>query len=77
MKFRWKFAYNAILHDKIKPRLECYRWKNIKIHSNHCKEYRSIYFQELIGKITNEQKQRAEVESCIVSLIYMLKNFRN
>jgi hypothetical protein len=62
IKFRWKFAYNAIINEKIKPRFECYKWKNIKNHSNSCKEYRFIYFQELIGKITHEQKQKAEVE---------------
>jgi hypothetical protein len=59
--FRWKFAYIAIVTEKIRPRLECYQWKNIKIHIDRCREYRYIYLQELTGKITNEQKQRAEV----------------
>jgi hypothetical protein len=58
---RWKFAYNAIVDEKIKPHFECYKWENIKIHLNRCREYRLIYSQELTGKITNEQKQRAEV----------------
>jgi hypothetical protein len=71
MKFRWKFAYNTIVNENIKPRLECYKWKNIKIHSNRCKEYRYIYFQELIGKVTNEQKQRAQVEFENFSSNYM------
>jgi hypothetical protein len=59
--FRWKFAYNAIVNEKVKVRFECYKWQNIKLHLNSCKEYRMIYYQELIGKQTNEQKQRAEV----------------
>lgn len=31
------------------------------MHLNNCKEYRAIYFQALMGKMKNEQKQRAEV----------------
>lgn len=61
IKFRWKFACNAIVNEIIKPRLECYQWKHIKNHSNYCKEYRSIYYQGLLGKINDEQKKRAEV----------------
>jgi hypothetical protein len=49
------------VNEKIKVHFECYKWQNIKLHLNYCKEYRSIYYQELSGKITNEQKQRAEV----------------
>lgn len=58
---RWKFAYNAIVNDKIRVHFERYKWQNIILHLKYCKEYRAIYHQELIGKITNEQKQRAEV----------------
>ncbi|CAF4497379.1 unnamed protein product [Rotaria socialis] len=58
---KWIFAYNAIVDEKIRPRLECFKWKNIKTHLENCREYRFIYVQELTGKITNEQKQRAEV----------------
>ncbi|CAF4187784.1 unnamed protein product, partial [Rotaria sp. Silwood2] len=57
---KWIFAYNAIVEEKIKPRLECYKWENIKKHLERCREYRYIYVQELTGKITNEQKQLAE-----------------
>ncbi|CAF1420286.1 unnamed protein product [Rotaria sordida] len=57
---KWIFAYNAILNEKIKPRLECYKWENIKKHLEYCREYRYIYVQELTGKITDEQKQRTE-----------------
>ncbi|CAF1256037.1 unnamed protein product [Rotaria sordida] len=57
---KWIFAYNAIVNEKIKPRLECYKWENIKKHLEYCREYRYIYVQELTGKITDEQKQRTE-----------------
>ncbi|CAF3418854.1 unnamed protein product [Rotaria sp. Silwood1] len=57
---KWIFAYNAIVEEKIKPRLACYKWENIKKHVENCREYRYIYVQGLTGKITNEQKQHAE-----------------
>lgn len=59
--FSWKFAYEAIVNEEIRPRFECYKWENIKAHLDRCREYRSIHLQELTGKLTNEQKQRAEV----------------
>ena len=31
------------------------------MHLARCREYRSIHLQELTGKLTNEQKERAEV----------------
>jgi len=39
---------------------------NIKAHLDRCREYRSIHFQELTaGKLTPEQKQRAEVKNLV------------
>lgn len=49
------------MNEIIKPRIDCYQWKNIQMHSKYRKEYHTIYLQALLGKITNEQKQRAEV----------------
>ncbi|CAF2796909.1 unnamed protein product [Rotaria sp. Silwood2] len=57
---RWKFAYEAIVNEEIRPRFECYKWENIKLHLDRCREYRSLHFQELLGKATVEQKQRAQ-----------------
>ncbi|CAF0869350.1 unnamed protein product [Rotaria sordida] len=57
---KWKFAYEAIVNEEIRPRFECYKWENIKAHLDRCREYREIHFQELTGKLTNEQKKRAE-----------------
>ncbi|CAF3586652.1 unnamed protein product [Adineta steineri] len=56
----WKFAYEAIVNEEIRPRFECYKWENIKAHLDRVREYRTLHFQELTGKISNEQKQRAE-----------------
>ncbi|CAF1411921.1 unnamed protein product [Rotaria sordida] len=57
---RWKFAYEAIVNEDIRPRFDCYKWKNIKTHLDCRREYRSIYIQDLLGKVTAEQKQRAQ-----------------
>ncbi|CAF4513265.1 unnamed protein product [Rotaria sp. Silwood2] len=57
---KWKFAYEAIVNEEVRPKFECYKWENIKLHLDRCREYRSIHFQELLGKTTVEQKQRAE-----------------
>jgi len=59
-KKNWKFAYEAIVNEEIRPRFECYKWENIKAHLDRVREYHKIHFQELTGKLTNEQKQRAE-----------------
>ncbi|CAF4656530.1 unnamed protein product [Rotaria sp. Silwood1] len=58
---RWKFAYEAIVNEDVRPRFDCYKWKNIKAHLDRRREYRSIYIQDLLGKVTVEQKQRAQI----------------
>ncbi len=58
----WKFAYEAIVNEHVRPRFDCYKWENIQAHLNRCREYRTIHFQELTGKLTDEQKRRAEVK---------------
>ncbi|CAF1265249.1 unnamed protein product [Rotaria sordida] len=57
---RWKFAYEAIINEDVRPRFDCYKWENIKLHLDRCKEYRILHSQELLGKSTVEQKQRAQ-----------------
>ncbi|CAF1260195.1 unnamed protein product [Adineta steineri] len=56
----WKFAYEAIVNEEIRPRFDCYKWENIKAHLKRCREYRTLHYQKLIGKLTQEQKTRAE-----------------
>lgn len=63
--YSWKFAYEAIVNEEVRPRFECYKWENIKAHLDRCREYRSLHIQELTGKLTNEQKQRVEVNENI------------
>jgi hypothetical protein len=67
--FSWKFAYEAIVNEEIRPRFECYKWENIKAHLDRCREYRSLHLQELTEKLTNEQKQRIEVTNFPPSMI--------
>ncbi|CAF4190264.1 unnamed protein product [Rotaria sp. Silwood2] len=57
---RWKFAYEAIVNEDVRPRFDCYKWKNIKTHLDRRREYRSIYIQDLLGRATVEQRQRAQ-----------------
>ncbi|UJR10669.1 hypothetical protein I4U23_014864 [Adineta vaga] len=56
----WKYAYEAIVNEEVRPRFDCYKWENIKAHLARCREYRTIHIQELTGKLTAEKKQRAE-----------------
>ena len=65
---KWKFAYEAIVNEEIRPRFECYKWENIKAHLDRCREYRSIHLQELTGKLTTVQKEHAEVELSVTRL---------
>lgn len=53
------------MNEIIKPRVDCYKWKNIQMQWRYFREYRTIYLQALMGKITNEQKLRAEVGQTI------------
>lgn len=66
--FSWLFAINAVLNEEIRPRYESYKWENIKAHLSRCREYRSIHFQELTGKLNKEQRKRAEVRSSTESI---------
>jgi len=77
MLFSWKFAYEAIVNEEVRPHFECYKWENIKAHLDRCREYRSIHLQELTGKLTNEQKQRAEVnrKNEINSILFSIDKF--
>lgn len=63
MVFSWKFAYEAIVNEEVRPRFDCYKWENIKAHLDRCREYRKLHIQELTGKLTNEDKQRVEVNT--------------
>ncbi|CAF4041164.1 unnamed protein product [Adineta steineri] len=56
----WKFAYEAIVNEEIRPRFDCYKWENIKAHLKRCREYRTLHYQKLIGKLTHEQETRVE-----------------
>jgi hypothetical protein len=49
------------VNEEVRPRFDCYKWENIKAHLNRCREYRGIHLQALTGKLTDEQKRRAEV----------------
>ncbi|CAF4906773.1 unnamed protein product, partial [Rotaria sp. Silwood2] len=37
---KWKFAYEAIVNEEVRPKFECYKWENIKLHLDRCREYR-------------------------------------
>jgi hypothetical protein len=50
------------VNEEVRPRFDCYKWENIKAHLSRVREYRAIRIQELTGKITDEQKRRAEVK---------------
>jgi len=56
----WKFAYNVVVNEDVRPRFECYKWKNIKAHVERKREYRSLHILTLTGKSTDEQKRRAQ-----------------
>ncbi|CAF0945953.1 unnamed protein product [Adineta ricciae] len=56
----WKFAYEAIVNEEVRPRFDCYKWENIKAHLDRCRAYRKLHIQELTGKLTNEDKQRIQ-----------------
>ncbi|CAF3740023.1 unnamed protein product, partial [Rotaria sordida] len=57
---RWKFAYAAILHEEVRPRLSSYKWENIKTNLDRLREYHEIYFQILNGDASKKQKQHAQ-----------------
>ncbi|CAF4001283.1 unnamed protein product, partial [Adineta steineri] len=57
---RWKFAYTAILHEEIHPRLSSYKWENIKSHRDRVREYHKVYFHILDGHNSKKQQHHAE-----------------
>ena len=71
------FAYNTIINEEVRPRLDSYKWTNIKIHLDRCREYREIYLQRLTNKLTNDEEQRAQVEYSDFSSLECLPSSRN
>ncbi len=59
--YRWKFAYNVIVNEEVRPRLAYYKWENIKMNLVRCREYHTLHLKELSNQITKEEKQRAKV----------------
>ncbi|CAF3768117.1 unnamed protein product [Adineta steineri] len=57
---RWKFAYNVILNEQIRPRLASYQWKNIKLYLDRSKQYYLFYYQQITARLTKDEKQRME-----------------
>jgi len=58
---RWKFAYAAILHEEVRPRLSSYKWENIKTNLDQFREYHEVYLQVLNGDASKKQQQSAQV----------------
>ena len=77
MFYSWKFAYEAIVNEDIRPRLESYKWENIKAHLDRCKEYRILHLQQLTKKLNNQQKQRIEVTNLKKEFKIHFQLFRN
>ena len=70
--FRWKFAFEVIADERVRPRLNAYRWTSIHEDLRRMKEYREIYVKHLNEKTSKEEKQIAEV---ILSLLLFLSLF--
>ncbi|CAF3978777.1 unnamed protein product [Adineta steineri] len=71
---RWKFAYTAILHEEIRPRLSSYKWENIKSHRDRVREYHKVYFHLLNGHKSKKQQHHAqelEKKIDVFNLIYI------
>jgi len=59
--FRWKFAYQSIVNEHIRPRLSSFKWENIKENLNRYKEYHQLYFQQLNNHFIKQNKKRIQV----------------
>jgi len=57
----WKFAFAVILNEQVRPRLAYYKWENIRENLYRRREYQTLYFKELTGEASKQEKQRAQV----------------
>ncbi len=57
----WKFACTVILNEEVRPRLAYYKWENIKMNLDQCREYHALYFKNLRHLATQKEKQRVQV----------------
>ncbi|KAI0977813.1 hypothetical protein GJ496_007977 [Pomphorhynchus laevis] len=57
-KRRWKFAIDAILDDTVKPKFDCWKWENMKIHLKMCREYRKLFVRESTNKLSDVDAAR-------------------
>lgn len=59
--YSWKFAYTVILNEQARPHLAYYKWENIKINLERCREYRNIHMKQLIHQTNASDERRAIV----------------
>ncbi len=50
-----------IINEEVRPRLAYYKWENIRMNLDRCREYHTLHFKELSGQITKEEKHRVQV----------------
>ncbi|XP_069786597.1 intermembrane lipid transfer protein VPS13A isoform X2 [Narcine bancroftii] len=51
----WTYAINSILKENIKPRLEGWSWKHIRMHRQKIKKYRKVYKSRITKKKPEEE----------------------
>jgi hypothetical protein len=60
--FRWKFAYESIVNEYVRPHLLSFKWENIKNNVARYKEYRRIYFKQLNQHFIKRHKKKSKVK---------------
>ncbi|XP_072137655.1 intermembrane lipid transfer protein VPS13A isoform X1 [Mobula birostris] len=50
----WTYAINSVLKENIKPRLEGWSWKHIRMHRQKIKNYRQLYKSRITSKKPDE-----------------------
>ena len=66
--FRWHFAYNCILEERVRRRRQMWSWQFISQHRKICKMYKNAYKKKLSSK-----KVIADVEKTLEVNFYLSK----
>ncbi|KAL7675139.1 hypothetical protein ACOME3_001406 [Neoechinorhynchus agilis] len=47
---KWRYAFDAVINDQIRPRRESWKWTSIKEHRQNLKEYRRLFVASSVQK---------------------------
>ncbi|XP_063715273.1 intermembrane lipid transfer protein VPS13C-like isoform X3 [Symsagittifera roscoffensis] len=63
-KAKWDFAIKCVLVKTVRPKLDVWKWENIKMHRDTCLQYQEV-MQKVYGKPNSKLTEQEEIKKAI------------